>query len=221
MAFYTAKVSQPPRIRVAVEEDVAAIFGLIVELAVFEREPDAVTITPEQLRRDGWGAHPAFDCLIAEDHTGQVCGFALYHPIYSTWQGRSLYLEDLYVQPGHRGRGVGSALLARVAAAAIAQGCARLDWSVLTWNEPALAVYARIGAVRMEEWRRMRLAGDALHALAGRAARTSAPPTSQKRDVGHPRVIESPCVDSQSGPCAHSQAGPPQELATPGLESPR
>lgn len=167
--LYTEKVPDSIVIRTAAKADVAAIYAMIVALAVYEREPDAVAITQEQLREDGWGGHRAFDCFVAEDATGQVCGFALYHPTYSTWQGRSLYLEDLYVKPDHRGQGVGGALLARVAAEAVGQGCARLDWSVLTWNEPALAVYECLGALRMEEWRRMRLAGEPLQALAARS----------------------------------------------------
>ena len=165
--FYTGPVKSFS-IRAAVPADVPAIHALIVELAVYEREPDAVLITEQDLRRDGWGPEPLFECLVVEDG-GAVCGFALFHPTYSTWTGRSLYLEDLYVQPEHRGQGLGSALLARVAAEAERQGCARLDWSVLTWNEPAIRVYERIGATRMEEWRRMRLTGEPLRALAARA----------------------------------------------------
>jgi GNAT superfamily N-acetyltransferase len=157
-----------PYIRFATEADVPAIYGLIIELAVYEREPDAVAITESDLLRDGWGPHPHFTCLVAEA-AGAVCGFALYHPTYSTWQGRSLYLEDLYVQPVHRGRGIGTALLARVAAEAVRGDCARLDWSVLTWNEPALRMYQRLGAYRMEEWRRMRLSEDGLAVLAAQA----------------------------------------------------
>ncbi len=155
-------------IRFATEADVPAIHGLIVELAVYEREPNAVAITEQDLLRDGWGERPHFTCLVAEV-AGQVGGFALYHPIYSTWQGRSMYLEDLYVQPEHRGQGLGTALLARVAAEAVKGDCARLDWSVLTWNEPAIRVYERIGAFRMEEWRRMRLSEDGLAVLAAQA----------------------------------------------------
>ena len=182
-----------PLIRFATEADIPAIHGLIVELAVYEREPDAVAIMEADLRRDGWGPRPHFTCLVAETG-GAVVGFALYHPIYSTWQGRSMYLEDLYVQPAHRGRGLGTALLARVAAEAEAAGCARLDWSVLIWNEPAIRVYERLGAVRMEEWRRMRLAGSSLRAL---AAQTEA--ASEMRDVGHLASLEpQPVVESPS-----------------------
>ena len=156
-----------PLLRLATEADVPAIYGMIVELAVHEREPDAVAITEEQLREDGWGVHRAFECFVAEDAATGICAFALFHPMYSTWEGRSLYLEDLYVKPSHRSRGVGTALLRRVAQEAVKRGCARLDWSVLIWNEPALRVYEHIGARRMEEWRRMRLSE---HALAGFAA---------------------------------------------------
>jgi GNAT superfamily N-acetyltransferase len=155
-----------PVLRAATESDVPAIYGMIVELAVFEREPDAVAITEEQLREDGWGPHRAFECFVAEDEAPGVCGFALFHAVYSTWAGRSLYLEDLYVKPSHRGRGVGTALLRRVAQEAVNKGCARLDWSVLTWNEPAVRMYEHIGAERMEDWRRMRLSEHALAALA-------------------------------------------------------
>jgi GNAT superfamily N-acetyltransferase len=161
-------VAALPHIRFAVEADAPAIYALIVELAVYEREPEAVAITEADLLRDGWGEQPRFTCLVAEADSA-VCGFALYHPTYSTWQGRALYLEDLYVRETHRGRGLGTALLARVAAEAIAQNCARLDWSVLTWNEPALRVYERIGAMRMDEWRRMRLSEDALAILAAQS----------------------------------------------------
>ncbi|RRA50087.1 GNAT family N-acetyltransferase [Acidipila sp. EB88] len=156
-------------IRAAVPADAPLIHAMIVELAVYEREPEAVAISEADLLRDGWGEHPRFTCLVAEDEAGVVCGFALYHPTYSTWQGHSLYLEDLYVRATHRGRGVGTALLAEVASVAVAQGCARLDWQVLTWNEPAIRVYERIGAVRMEEWRRMRLSEDGLAVLAAQA----------------------------------------------------
>jgi GNAT superfamily N-acetyltransferase len=139
-----------------------------MELAIYQKEPDAVRLTEADLLRDGWGPQPRFSCLVAVEH-GSVCGFALYHPTYSTWQGLSLYLEDLYVQPRLRGQGIGTALLARVAAEAQRQGCSRLDWSVLAWNEPAMKLYRHIGAVGMDEWLRMRMTGEPLKLLAERA----------------------------------------------------
>lgn len=159
----------PLEIRPASTDDVPAIFGLIMELAIYQKEPDAVRITEADLLRDGWGPQPRFSCLVAVEAKA-VCGFALYHPTYSTWQGLSLYLEDLYVQPHLRGQGVGTALLARVAAEAKHLGCSRLDWSVLTWNEPAMKLYRQIGAVGMHDWLRMRMTGEPLRTLAQRAA---------------------------------------------------
>jgi GNAT superfamily N-acetyltransferase len=158
-------------IRAAVAADVPLIHALVRELAEYEHEPASAALTESELLRDGFearvGGAPAFSCLIAEED-GAGCGFALYFPIYSTWAGRSLYLEDLFVRPGFRGRGIGKALLIRVAAIAAESGCARLDWSVLRWNEPAIGFYETLGAVRLGEWDRMRLAGPALDKVAER-----------------------------------------------------
>jgi GNAT superfamily N-acetyltransferase len=152
-------------IRLATEADVPAILDLIHALAVYEREPDAVQIGEAELRRDGFGPQPLYESLIAEDD-GEAAGFALYFPIYSTWRGPSLHLEDLFVKPTHRGRGIGKALLARVAAAAIERGCARMQWDVLDWNTPAIDFYQSRGAVMLEPWRIMRVTGAALARLA-------------------------------------------------------
>jgi GNAT superfamily N-acetyltransferase len=157
-------------IRPATPSDVPTILRFIRELALFEREPDAVIATEADLLRDGWGATPRFTCLIA-DWTEQgiiaPAGFALYFASYSTWLGHhGIRLEDLYVTPEHRRKGIGSALLARLAKIAVDQGCGRLEWDVLDWNANAIAVYQCIGANIQTEWRIMRLAGDALHALA-------------------------------------------------------
>jgi GNAT superfamily N-acetyltransferase len=169
-------VPSPLEIRPATPDDVPAIFGLIMELAIYQKEPDAVRLTEAELLRDGWGPQPRFSCLVAvdseakqESKTEIVCGFALYHPTYSTWQGLTLYLEDLYVQPHLRGQGVGTALLARVAAEAKLLGCSRLDWSVLTWNEPAMKLYRQLGAIGLDDWLRMRMTGGPLDLLAERA----------------------------------------------------
>ena len=152
-------------IRPAIAADVPAILTLIHALAIYEREPDAVRIGESDLLRDGFGPQPHFECLIAEDE-GEAAGFALFFPIFSTWRGPSIHLEDLFVQPSHRGRGIGKALLTRVASIAVERRCARLQWDVLDWNAPAIAFYQSCGARMLESWRIMRVTGDALARLA-------------------------------------------------------
>jgi GNAT superfamily N-acetyltransferase len=144
------------------------MLAFIVELAVYEREPDAVLATEADLLRDGFGPEPVFRCLMAE-WEGAAAGFALYFYSYSTWMGHAgIYLEDLYVSPGFRGRGIGKALLSRVAAIAVEEGCPRLEWSVLDWNQPSIDFYHEMGAVMKSEWKGMRVSGEALVGLAGR-----------------------------------------------------
>ncbi|MEO6923469.1 MAG: GNAT family N-acetyltransferase [Bryocella sp.] len=153
-------------IREAVRDDVPQMLGFIRELAEFEREPEAAVATAEDLLRDGWGAMPRFRALMAEVD-GEVVGFALYFTSYSTWRGHhGIRLEDLYVTPARRGQGVGKALLARLAAIAVSEGCPRLEWDVLEWNAPAIRVYEKIGATTQTEWRIMRLQGVALETMA-------------------------------------------------------
>jgi GNAT superfamily N-acetyltransferase len=152
-------------IRPATAADVPLMYSLVRGLAEYEREPDSVKITEEQLLRDGFGPNHYYECLIAEED-GKPAGFALYFPIYSTWQGPSLHLEDLFVLPEFRGKGIGKALLNQVAAAAVKRGCARLQWDVLEWNQPAIDFYQSIGAVMLPDWRRMRMTGEAIKALA-------------------------------------------------------
>ena len=153
-------------IRPATPADVPTILAFIRELALYEREPDAVLATESDLLRDGFGPTPRFWALIAE-HEGKAAGFALYFTSYSTWRGHhGIRLEDLYVTPTLRGQGIGKALLARLAQIAIEQGCPRLEWDVLDWNAPAIAVYERLGASILTEWRIMRLQGEALQTLA-------------------------------------------------------
>ena len=145
------------RIRSAVKEDVGVMLQLVRELAEYEREPDAVVATEEDFLRDGFGAEKRFDCLMAE-WDGCVCGFALYFHNYSTWRGRAgLHLEDLFVRPQYRGLGVGKALLMRVAEIGASEGAVRLQWDVLEWNEPAIGFYEKLGAVRLMDWRTMRV----------------------------------------------------------------
>jgi GNAT superfamily N-acetyltransferase len=154
-------------IRTATEADIPQILAFIRALAAYERAPRAVKATEADLLRDGFGPRPFFECLIA-DCDGQPAGFAFYFFDYSTWMGRpGIYLEDLFVDPGVRGHGIGKALLQRVAAIALEKGCARLKWEVLDWNTPAIDFYRAMGAEFMDEWRTVRLAGDALARLAG------------------------------------------------------
>jgi len=152
-------------IRPATAADIPLMYSLVHALAEYEREPHGVKITEEQLLRDGFGPNHYYECLIAEQD-GKPAGFALYFPIYSTWQGPSLHLEDLFVLPEFRGKGVGKALLKQVAAAAVKKNCARLQWDVLNWNQPAIDFYHSIGAIMMHDWRGMRMTRDAIKALA-------------------------------------------------------
>ena len=152
-------------IRSAAPADAPLILDFIRHLAEYEREPHAVTMTEDQLLRDGFGRQRYFECLIAECD-GEPAGFALFFPVYSTWKGRSIHLEDLFVLPAFRKSGIGKALLRRVAALAIDRSCARLQWDVLEWNALALDFYRALGAVTLDEWRIMRITGDALKVLA-------------------------------------------------------
>jgi len=154
-------------IRPAVAGDVPQILAFIRALAAYEREPDAVTATPADLLRDGFGPNPYYWCLIAEQD-GAPAGFALYFFSYSTWLGRAgVYLEDLFVLPEFRGLGIGKALLQRVAAIAVEKDCPRLGWEVLDWNTPAIEFYRANGAEFLDAWRNVRVSGEALKRLAG------------------------------------------------------
>jgi GNAT superfamily N-acetyltransferase len=175
-------------IRPATPADVPAILRFIHELADYEREADKVIATEADLLRDGWNLSPdgftplqpanppRFRALIADwtaaaNTAPEPAGFALFFTSYSTWLGHhGIRLEDLYVTPALRGHGIGKALLAALARIAVDEGCPRLEWDVLTWNEPAIAVYRRVGATTQEEWRIMRLSGDALQEMANSSA---------------------------------------------------
>jgi GNAT superfamily N-acetyltransferase len=156
-------------LRPATPNDVPQILAFIQELAAYEREPDAVFATEADLLRDGFTEPRRFHCLIAE-WQGQPAGFALYFYNYSTWEGRpGIYLEDLYVQPAMRGKGIGKSILTRLAAIAVEENCARFEWSVLDWNQPSIDFYHAMGAVMKSEWRGMRVDGDALASLASQS----------------------------------------------------
>lgn len=154
-------------IRPAVPADVPVILRFVRELAAFEREPDAVAATEAMLEEALFGPRPAAGAVIAA--RGEPLGFALFFYNFSTWTGRrGLYLEDLYVTPAARGRGVGKALLRHLAGVAVDRGCARFEWSVLDWNADAIAFYRSVGAVGMDQWTVQRVTGEALTRLAGR-----------------------------------------------------
>ena len=154
-------------VRPAQQSDVDRIHRLIVDLATYERAADQVRSTPDQLRDALFGPQPAAYALVAEQD-GEVVGFALYFRNFSTWEGvHGIYLEDLYVAPEHRGGGLGKALLVALAEIAVQRGYARVEWAVLDWNQPSIDFYRALGAVPMEEWTVFRLAGPALHRVAG------------------------------------------------------
>jgi GNAT superfamily N-acetyltransferase len=154
------------RIIAATENDVPLILSLIRELADYEKLLREVTATEETLRESLFGARPAAEALLGYEGDTPV-GYAIFFHNFSTFLGqRGLYLEDLYVRPPARGRGYGLAFLRYLAQLAIERNCARLEWSVLDWNEPAIGFYKSLGAAPMNEWTVFRLMGDALHTLA-------------------------------------------------------
>jgi GNAT superfamily N-acetyltransferase len=160
----------PLAIRPAVPADVPLVLRLIEGLAEYERLRHECVATEAALHATLFGAHPAAEVLIAE-LDGEPAGFALFFHNYSTFLARrGLYLEDLFVWPHLRGRGVGRALLAHLARLAVARDCGRLEWSVLDWNASAIGFYRALGAVPMDEWTVQRLTGDALLRVAGEAA---------------------------------------------------
>jgi GNAT superfamily N-acetyltransferase len=163
-------MSQPTfRLEPATERDLGTILRFIRELGAYEQLGHEVTATEEELRESLFGSRPAAEVVIG--YAGdEPAGFAVYFHTFSTFLGRrGLYLEDLFVVPGWRGRGLGRRLLAYVARVAVERGCGRLEWSVLDWNELALGVYRKIGARPMNEWTVQRLTGAALRDLASSA----------------------------------------------------
>ena len=159
-------------IRPAQASDAALILSFIRELAEYEHLAHAAVATEQDLLRDGFparGGEPRFRCLIAE-WEGAPAGFALYFYSYSTFQGRAgIWLEDLFVKPEFRGRGIGKGLLLEVARIAVRERCGRYSWQVLDWTKPSIDFYQSLGAKMMSEWLTMRVEGEALEALASRA----------------------------------------------------
>jgi len=151
----------------AAESDVPLLLRFIRDLAVYEKLAHEVVATEEGLRRTLFGQRRYAEALIARLEESPV-GFALYFHSYSTFLGKpGLYLEDLFVDPAHRGKGIGKALLQRLAAIAVERDCGRVEWAVLDWNAPAIAFYRSLGAAPMHDWTVFRLEGAALRAFAG------------------------------------------------------
>jgi GNAT superfamily N-acetyltransferase len=154
------------RISAAAQQDAPVVLEMIRELAEYEKLSHVVTATEERIRKTLFGEHPAAEALLAYDGSAPA-GFAVFYGTYSTFFAEpGLYLEDLYVKPGSRGRGIGYALLERLAAIAIERGCGRIEWHVLDWNTPSIRFYKKLGAESMEDWTKYRLRGEALKRLA-------------------------------------------------------
>lgn len=152
-------------LRAAEPRDVPAVVGLIGELAEFEHLTHLLQVTPETLHPHLFGPRPAAEAMVGEVN-GQVVAFALFFTNFSTFLAKpGLYLEDLYVQPAHRGSGLGRALLLHLGALAVERGYGRFEWSVLDWNENAIRFYEKMGATVMPDWRICRVTGDSLRRL--------------------------------------------------------
>jgi GNAT superfamily N-acetyltransferase len=160
------------KLRKATKKDIPLILSFIRELAEYERAPNAVSCTEKDLRRDGFGPSPKFRVIIAE-WDEEPAGMAFFFYNYSTWQGRpGVYIEDLFVRPQFRSRGIGKALMEYLAKTAIAEQCFGVRWEVLDWNKPAIDVYQRLGSKFREGWRSMQITGQELRELAESASPT-------------------------------------------------
>jgi len=140
------------KIRKGIKEDMPGVLSLIKELAVFEKEPDAVLITEEDLIRDGFGSNPLFHVFVAEVED-KIVGIALYYYRYSTWKGKTIHLEDLIVKDNMRGTGLGYALYSEIIKQGKKDGVRRIEWNVLDWNTTAIDFYENSGAKVLDEWR--------------------------------------------------------------------
>ena len=138
-------------IRKGTIQDMPRVLELIKELAVFEKQPDAVIVTVADLERDGFGQHPLFQILVAEVD-GEIPGIALFYNRYSTWKGKTIHLEDLIVSEKYRGSGIGMQLYKAVMQEAKNQNVRRVEWNVLDWNTPAISFYEKTGAVVFKDW---------------------------------------------------------------------
>ena len=157
-------------IRSAMPSDTRVIYALVRELAVYENLLDVVDATERMIGDALFGQSPRAFCELAE-WDGEVVGFSLWFYNFSTFRGRhGIYLEDLFVRPDFRGKGLGKALIVSLARRCVAENLARFEWSVLDWNAPSIAFYKALGATMLDDWTGCRVTGDALAALAGRAA---------------------------------------------------
>lgn len=157
-------------LRPAEPADVPVLFQLIQALAEYEKLSHAVTGTADALKEHLFGSRPYAEAIIVE-YAGQAVGFALFFPNFSTFLTQpGIYLEDLFVLPEYRRQGIGKAILSYLAQLAVERGCGRLEWSVLDWNEPAIAFYRRMGASILEDWRICRVTGESLTQLAAKAS---------------------------------------------------
>lgn len=158
-------MSETFSLRMAEPRDVPAIMGLIAELAEFEKLTHLVKVTPQALQRHLFGPKPVVEAMVGEVQ-GRVVAYALFFTNYSTFLGKSgLYMEDLYVQPAHRGAGLGKALLERLGRLAVERDYGRFEWSVLDWNVNAIRFYEKMGATVLPDWRVCRVTGEALQAF--------------------------------------------------------
>ncbi len=159
--------NHPPIIRPCVESDSPALANLVRELAVYEKLEHHAQAVEGDFRTHLFGPQPAAEAILAE-MAGEAVGFALFFTTFSTFRGQpGLYLEDLFVKPEYRGRGIGKQLIAAVARRAVERGCGRFEWAVLDWNAPAIAFYQSLGARAMDEWTTYRIDDKALALLAG------------------------------------------------------
>jgi len=140
------------KIRKGQKEDMSGVLALIQELAAFEKEPDAVLITADDLIRDGFGDRPLFEVFVAENEN-DIVGIALYYYRYSTWKGKTIHLEDLVIKESMRGTGLGYALYSEIIKQGQKDKVRRIEWNVLDWNTPAIDFYEKSGAKILDEWR--------------------------------------------------------------------
>ena len=196
----------PIEIRTATERDVPIVLEMIRGLAEYEKLAHMVTATEERLRQTLFGAKPAAEVMLAYSG-GECAGFALFFTNYSTFLARpGIFLEDLFVKPHLRGKGIGLELLRRLAAVAAERGCGRMEWEVLNWNEPSIQFYKKLGAIPMDEWTKYRLSAEAIEKLAlgsdgastSREATRSAGQRPAQSAAGSTAECTAPCIGAKA-----------------------